>query len=192
MAFSVITLARLCVRCEQPRGRYRLCDGCRRDDVLAQPDRWCSKCQTRKPHEDFSASINPQSWCRACSAESNRRKRKSDPERTRAWDSSARVRNQSDPTYSRRRYSYMIKTKYGLEREEFDAMVLAHEGRCALCLVATPDLIVDHCHQTGRVRGLLCSRCNTGLGLLGDNDTAIANALAYLLSTNGVLTDHLG
>jgi hypothetical protein len=97
----------------------------------------------------------------------------------------ARERNLADPTWPRRQFSYVIATKYGLTREAYDALVVEHEGRCGICSVPTPDLVVDHCHDTGRVRGLLCRKHNAGLGLLGDDVAGLTAALQYL-------TDHLG
>lgn len=56
--------------------------------------------------------------------------------------------------------------RYGLTQEQFDKLLATQEGRCAICgdpFNRTPH--VDHCHTTGRVRGLLCAPCNTGLGV---------------------------
>lgn len=52
---------------------------------------------------------------------------------------------------------------FGMTADEYKAMVGAHDGRCAMCSQERP-LVLDHCHQTGRVRGLLCHPCNVGLG----------------------------
>lgn len=69
-----------------------------------------------------------------------------------------------NPGRERARAGYRRKA-YGLEPREFEAMLEAQEGRCALCgrlFRQTPH--VDHNHKSGRLRGLLCSRCNIGLG----------------------------
>jgi hypothetical protein len=78
---------------------------------------------------------------------------------------------------------------------DYDQMFSAQGGVCAICgkpemrlheRTATPiSLVVDHDHETGEIRGLLCGRCNKGLGLLGDNATAIRRALAYLERNHG-------
>lgn len=64
--------------------------------------------------------------------------------------------------------------------EQFQALVAAQNGRCALCGKVPPKLHVDHCHDTGRVRALLCSTCNTGLGKFGDDPVRLEAAAAYL------------
>lgn len=63
-------------------------------------------------------------------------------------------------------------------------------GLCAICHGETNgqgDLHVDHDHVTGKVRGLLCSRCNTGIGMMGDNTALLRKAIEYLegVSVNG-------
>jgi hypothetical protein len=73
---------------------------------------------------------------------------------------------------------------YRLREDEY-AAILAHQGnRCAGC--GRPPgpirLAVDHCHKTGRIRGLLCWLCNRAIGILRDNATAAANLGAYLAS----------
>ncbi len=71
--------------------------------------------------------------------------------------------------------------KYGLTQDAFDALVLASEGRCAICDVAFDGKFhIDHCHATGAVRGLLCLQCNWAIGLLGDNPARVLSAYMYL------------
>lgn len=72
-----------------------------------------------------------------------------------------------------------------MTQDDWDKMYDEQGGVCALC--QTPDrtgrhgkLSVDHCHETGRVRGLLCTACNSALGLLGDTPKAMERVLAYL------------
>lgn len=74
-----------------------------------------------------------------------------------------------------------LKRFYGVTPEQFEAMREAQNNQCPLCLetfTATPH--VDHCHKTGKVRGLLCSNCNTALGLLQDSPENILRAISYL------------
>lgn len=78
--------------------------------------------------------------------------------------------------------AYALKHEYGLTVEQYDHMLAEQGGVCALC--SRPPgvrlLAVDHDHDTGRVRGLLCVRCNTALGSLGDNEEGLLRAVAYL------------
>ncbi|MGW3235138.1 endonuclease VII domain-containing protein [Streptomyces olivaceus] len=59
------------------------------------------------------------------------------------------------------------------------SIVASQAGLCAICLKA-PAVQVDHCHETGRVRGVLCFNCNSGLGLLRDDPEAMYRAADYL------------
>jgi hypothetical protein len=74
--------------------------------------------------------------------------------------------------------------KYNITVEEYDALVEKVGGFCQICHAPGGGrLHVDHCHDTGRVRGLLCSTCNRGIGLLRDDPSITARATFYLLST---------
>ena len=57
-----------------------------------------------------------------------------------------------------------MKTRYSLSREQFHAMRDYSGGHCHLCGELHKKMVVDHCHDTGRVRGLLCQTCNITLG----------------------------
>jgi hypothetical protein len=73
--------------------------------------------------------------------------------------------------------------KYGLTQSRFHEMAAKQGGGCAICGRAPrgiAGLFVDHNHETGEVRGLLCSGCNTGLGGFGDDPDALTKAAAYL------------
>lgn len=72
-----------------------------------------------------------------------------------------------------------IKCTYGITEAEWKALLDKQGGHCACC-PETEDLVVDHCHTTGNVRGLLCSRCNHGLGHFRDDPTIMSNAIQYI------------
>lgn len=75
---------------------------------------------------------------------------------------------------------------YGLTPEEYLAMLEAQDWKCAICGTDKPSsregdsFHIDHCHSTGKVRGLLCMKCNTGLGMFSDNTDMLRAAMDYL------------
>lgn len=85
-----------------------------------------------------------------------------------------------------KRLNGTYKRKYGITLDDYNAMLAAQGGHCALCEKTPEDekrfkrLNVDHCHETGRVRGILCTRCNFAIGILGDNEAGLSAALRYI------------
>lgn len=77
-------------------------------------------------------------------------------------------------------------SRYGITLEEYDALFVIQGGVCALCGEPSDSerrlLSVDHCHDTGKVRGLLCSSCNMGIGIFNDDIESLEKAIAYLRS----------
>ena len=88
-----------------------------------------------------------------------------------------------DPRKARRAHEERRRLrKYGLTAEEYDRLLASQKGRCRGCSTADPGpkgWHIDHCHTTGRVRCLLCNRCNTVLGLCND-DPAVLQQLTVL------------
>lgn len=84
-----------------------------------------------------------------------------------------------------------LKYRYGMSIEDFEALRQKQNGQCEICLVKleihpdssvrTKRVAIDHCHQTGVIRGLLCANCNTGLGMFKDNYKLLQAASEYLL-----------
>lgn len=72
-----------------------------------------------------------------------------------------------------------LRTKYGLTLEDYEVMKRLQNGVCPICRKRTKRLYVDHSHDTGEVRGLLCNRCNIGLGYV-ERSKWLRRALAYL------------
>ncbi|WP_371872188.1 endonuclease VII domain-containing protein [Phytohabitans houttuyneae] len=99
---------------------------------------------------------------------------------TRAWAEA----NPSQWERNQRR-SY-LRRKYGMTEADYDALLEAQGGLCAICGGPPGDSRgfrphIDHCHKTGRVRGILCNLCNQGLGGLRDDPEILRSAIAYLL-----------
>jgi Recombination endonuclease VII len=76
-----------------------------------------------------------------------------------------------------------LRNRYGITLQEWLAMVNAVDGKCEICGDAEEVLCVDHCHETGQIRGVLCRRCNRAIGQLGDSLEAVRKAVAYLERT---------
>lgn len=72
-----------------------------------------------------------------------------------------------------------LKRSYGVTEEERDLMIAAQGGLCGICQEAPPEH-VDHDHQTGKVRGVLCFSCNAALGQFKDRPDVIRRAAAYV------------
>lgn len=83
-----------------------------------------------------------------------------------------------------------LKRTYGITQADFEAMCAAQGGKCAACetpFAGTGKLrtapVVDHCHDTTRIRGVLCNRCNTTLGLIGDSPKVARGLARYVEQT---------
>jgi hypothetical protein len=77
--------------------------------------------------------------------------------------------------------------KYGLTEDDYSLMLASQNYACAICKSTDPNdrwnrFHVDHCHKSGKVRGLLCTQCNTGLGKFYDNIDSLSEAIRYLKS----------
>ena len=78
-----------------------------------------------------------------------------------------------------------LQSKFGISYDDYCEMERNQNGVCAICGQFETHrrgqrLCVDHDHETGKTRGLLCHHCNTGIGLLGDNISTLQNAIDYL------------
>lgn len=81
-----------------------------------------------------------------------------------------------------------MRQRYGITLKEYDAMFAQQGNVCAICKLSDEKTMhIDHDHETGKVRGILCSQCNQGIGLLRENQSSIARAIQYLLAAR--LTD---
>jgi hypothetical protein len=80
-----------------------------------------------------------------------------------------------------------LRLNYGLSLEDYDNIFKAQNGECAICKSANSKhpaselLLVDHCHETGKVRGLLCNNCNRGIGSYLDDPSHLLQAAIYLV-----------
>lgn len=81
--------------------------------------------------------------------------------------------------------AYKWKLRYGLTHDEVYTLYATQNGSCAICKKSLNDVfVVDHCHSTGKVRGLLCNQCNQAIGLLNENISSFRNAIDYINKWN--------
>ncbi|MER9436732.1 endonuclease VII domain-containing protein [Mesorhizobium sp. M0618] len=104
------------------------------------------------------------------------------PHKVAEYRENKRLKYREDPERQRRE---VIKQRYGITLEKFDEMVASQNGLCAICETDTPGgrwdrWSVDHCHTTGKIRGILCHSCNTGIGALNDDIDRLRKAIGYL------------
>lgn len=183
---------RTCNRCREvkpigqfePAKRYRngrmpVCRACRkeyRNELASRPkaapgaSKKCFGCEIEQPIGEFHQAKNSADGrdyrCRTCKSAA------SPPDPYGNW-----VR--------------MLRWKFGIAPEDYERMLVAQGGVCAIC-EQPPNrqrvrLDIDHDHQTGEIRGLLCSECNRAIGLLRDRPIVAAKAARYLLGDNAVV-----
>lgn len=150
----------------------------RRENGLA----WCSSCKADLPQSDFEPSpgrrpFGLSSLCKTCN-----RKRKKDFGKKTYWNLSPEERE----LRNRKRNLQ----KFGMTIEQYNEMLESQNHLCSICQkpevvkhhsTGKPSrLVVDHNHATNTVRGLLCTKCNKGIGLLGDDPENLIRAAEYL------------
>jgi hypothetical protein len=101
--------------------------------------------------------------------------------RVRSKEKSAQKQRERRKKFPERIRLQRARRKYGLSEERHLELLTKQENKCAICMLQPKkNLCVDHCHNTGKVRGLLCNACNRGIGYLGDNPDRIRRAIDYL------------
>jgi hypothetical protein len=110
--------------------------------------------------------------------------------RSKAWREANPDRQREHIAAWKRRYPMRTKDferrrKFGLPLGQYEAMLAAQENRCLICkgenlVESKRSLAVDHDHNTGAIRGLLCYRCNVGLGYFLHDPQRLASAISYL------------
>jgi Recombination endonuclease VII. len=157
--------------------------------------RACTKCGVVKDAAGFYASPRYADGftrqCRLCIYQRTAARHRRVREETGKWPSQATARTpqrrayeaeyRSRPETKAKSVAKQRRYRYGITDDEYAAMVLASGGLCAICNEAMgDDICVDHCHDSGAVRGLLCRNCNFGLGHFRDDPARLTAALAYL------------
>lgn len=74
-----------------------------------------------------------------------------------------------------------LRQKYGISLETFEALLSSQNNKCRICTAPLGDKgVLDHCHTTGKIRGILCRKCNSGIGQFGDRPELVEAAARYL------------
>lgn len=148
------------------------------------PSLVCVECGLSKPatefHREAARATGRNRRCKDCRNAINRAHVAKD--RARRQESMLRWRAENPERYAQSVRAYTLRS-YGLSLEDYDRLHAEQGGVCAICGDEEKDgwsLSVDHCHSTGRVRGLLCRRCNVGLGLMRDRPDLLRLAADYL------------
>jgi len=205
---------RVCTKCREvkpldefsaaPRGKYgrkascKACDAARharlhppkprvskprREPLPGEALKRCTKCGVEKTIDEFSlarkatATTNDiyKSSCKRCASERAMEWYRANPGRT---------------TENKRRFN--LEKLYGLTVQQYNDMLEAQHGACAICGQTENGKFrfsVDHDHENGKVRGLLCNRCNRAIGLFGDDLSVMRRAISYLMRARRI---HLG
>lgn len=118
--------------------------------------------------------------CKKCKAKQQRERRA----RAKAEAKASREPTEKAVKDAKRRRNNHLKSLYGIDESVYQKLYEAQNGVCAICKqpesIEGRRLCVDHSHITGDVRGLLCSNCNRGIGLLKDSPELVRNAFHYL------------
>lgn len=138
--------------------------------------KFCRQCSTEKEISQFyTSSGRPAGYCNPCRVENQRE---------------ARAKNHAKFRETERRSK--LRVAYGISTEDYDRMLATQDSCCAICgsknsgsrvykfTGKTKRFSVDHCHTTGKVRGLLCTRCNRALGLVDGNVDTLMKMISYL------------
>lgn len=149
----------------------------------------CSKCKQDKcPDQFYKNKLSKDglgSQCKVCSNSASVAWYKANTEIERLKKRSWRQNNPDKVKNQNRRDSLKI---YGLSIKDWEILFENQNGVCAICDMPETlidkgilrRLAVDHCHETGKVRSLLCSKCNQAIGLLNDNSKLLDKAASYL------------
>lgn len=138
----------------------------------------CTKCGENKEHCEFRVRGNNLfSWCKKCESIANNARRIPKEKKHKVVKSAEDIKLAAKIR--------MLKYRYGITLEEYEAMYDNQNGKCAICkkdyqLGGSKGLFVDHDHETKEVRGLLCRKCNSAIGQLEECKEILIEAIRYL------------
>lgn len=159
----------------------------------------CCRCKQEKPLTDFRKATKQkdghQHACRMCANKDTKRWRMKNRDRELEKGKIRRENNKEKYNAMSKKWrdanpdkvkENTIKKRYGIDLAQWQTMFDAQDGKCIICgthqFELKKELAVDHCHTTGKVRGLLCIRCNRAIGLFRDSPDLLDKALKYLVA----------
>jgi hypothetical protein len=157
--------------------------------VVAQVIKKCKTCKRDKDmslfHRNRKSSDGYQSNCAKCCSDYSKQYRE---EKRKEISEIRKIKYESvknDPEYLRKKRESKYLGRYGITLDDYEKMLFEQCGVCKICLNPPSGkkkrLAVDHCHITGKVRGLLCDHCNVGLGRFKDDAELLECAILYLI-----------
>ena len=142
----------------------------------------CKMCKESKSL-DFFAKLKHaiDSYCTPCRTIHMRKWRKKNKERYmfqyKEWYKKAKKRK----GFKKRQRNNQLKNAFGITLDEYNTMLETQNGACDICKKpSSRALAVDHCHETDKIRGLLCSNCNIAIGMLQENIERFHSAIDYI------------
>jgi len=162
-------------------------------DVKTRTEKYCPGCKLVRPITDYTTSPARNdgrgNWCRNCAAQKGRdsrvkrtkTKKKLDARRMKARTTAWKARDPEGFKLAKRRY--YLQHQYKLTPEQLETLLTKQKYQCAICyrpLKAIRKWHIDHCHDTKKIRGILCVACNHLLGCARDNLAILGRATKYL------------
>ena len=149
----------------------------------ARHEKNCIRCKVAKPLQDFYKTGKYwKSLCKTCNTDSIREYRSKNLTHINARRRALRQKNLNGRRKKER--EARLKHKYKITEKFYQKLLSQQGGTCAICQTTTPGRnrawSVDHCHNSGTIRGLLCNTCNRGIGLFKDNPKTLTRAIIYL------------
>lgn len=142
----------------------------------------CITCKRKKLLKEFyKNSLNKDGYanqCKKCKVE-YMKDLNSRPESKARINVAAKRYRQSDKGKKYHK-DFKFRQRYGITLKIYEQMVLSQENRCAICKEIADKLVVDHDHETGKVRALLCEPCNVGIGLFKESSVTLKAAAVYV------------
>jgi hypothetical protein len=143
----------------------------------------CFDCKENKPTTDFyKRTVSPDGlgiYCKKCDNKKSNKYRLEKKNEIRIQRKKFRDSNKDHIRMQK------FKSKFGISKEKYDNLLNAQNNKCAICNKGPETerykrLALDHCHETGKIRGFLCNNCNRCIGLLGDKIENLVSAIKYL------------